>query len=468
MMSAEEVVPDKRKNTGGNGKRDQFVSKLGIIMATLGSAVGLGNIWKFPYQTGSNGGAVFIILYIISVLLIGIPVMVCELSLGRKAKANAVESLKKLSPNKFPWWLIGAFGILGSFFIMAFYTEVAGWVFSYIFKSVGGGLLSTDPKVTGSVFTSLITDPTASLIWQWVDIAIVTVIIVFGVSKGIEKVTKRLIPILLVLLIIVAVRSVTLPGAGQGLTFLLNPDFSKVTAGTILTAMGLAFFKLSIGMGVMMTYGSYFRDDQDIPGTALRVAGSDLVIALLAGVAIFPAVFAYGFEPNAGVSLLFNTIPAVFSSMPLGNVFMVVFFILTYIASIGAQISLMEAVVTYLEEQFKVSRLVVALITAVGMALVGSTAALSNSTLANFKVLGLAPFDFFDVVSSNYILPIGGFCLCIFVGWIWGEKNYMTAVTNNGTLKNTGFSRGLFYVTKFIAPVLVLVVLLNGLGVIKF
>lgn len=467
-MAEEEIVLKGTKSIKEVVGRDQFVSKLGIIMATLGSAVGLGNIWKFPYQTGSNGGAAFILLYIISVLLIGIPVMVSELALGRTARANAVDTLKKLSPNKIPWWLVGAIGILSSFIIMAYYTEVAGWVMAYIFKSMGGGLLSTDPGVTSAAFTSLITQPVASLIWQAVDILLVTVIIVFGVSKGIENATKRLIPILLVLLLAVAIRSVTLPGSSQGIAFLLKPDFSKITAATILTAMGLAFFKLSIGMGVMITYGSYFRKDQDIPGTALQVAGSDLVIALLAGVAIFPAVFAYGFKPDAGASLLFNTIPAVFASMPLGNLFMVVFFILTYIASIGAQISLMEAVVTYIEEQFKLRRLWGSIITAVGMALVGSTAALSNSTLANFKILGLVPFDFFDVLSSNYLLPIGGFCLCIFVGWVWGKKNYLAAVTNEGALSNAWFSQALFYIIKFIAPVLVLVVLLNGLGVFHF
>lgn len=459
---------DSESEGSSSPKRDQFTTKLGIILATLGSAVGLGNIWKFPYLTGSNGGAVFILIYVISVLLIGIPVMVGELSLGRTARANALDTMKKLSINRVPWWLIGAFGIISAFIIMAFYTEVAGWVLAYIVKSISGGLLSTDPKVTGDAFGTLVTNPTASLIWQWVDLVIVIIIILMGVSKGIERVTKRLIPALLVLLIIVAVRSVTLPGAQQGLNFLFQPDFSKVTAATILTAVGLAFFKLSIGMGAMITYGSYFREDQDIPGTAVRVAVSDMVIALLAGIAIFPAVFAYGFEPNAGVSLLFKTIPAVFASMPLGNVFMVIFFFLTFIASIGAQISLLEVVVTYVSEQFKLSRVKASLITVGLMAVVGSTAALSNSTLANFKVFGKTPFDLFDYASSNILMPIGGFFLCVFIGWFWGKKNYLAALTNHGTLKNEWAAQGLYYVSKFVAPVLVLLVLLNGLGAITF
>lgn len=446
--------------------RERFLTKIGVVMATLGSAVGLGNIWKFPYLTGSNGGSIFVVIYLVATLLIGIPVMVAELSIGRTARANAVDSMRKLSPSRLPWWLVGAFGLVSAFIIMAFYTEVAGWVAAYVFKAFTAANLSTDAAVTTASFTSLISSPVISLVIQWVDLVLIGAIILLGVSKGIERVTRRLIPVLAVLLVVVAIRSLTLPGAGAGVSYLLKPDISKITAGTLLTAVGLAFFKLSIGMGAMITYGSYYRDDQNIPASAVRVALSDVAIALLAGLAVFPAVFAFGFQPNAGASLLFITIPAVFASMPFGQVFMVIFFVLTFIASIGAQVSLFEVTVAFINEKLKVSRKVSTLVTFAGMALFGAGAALSNSTLANVKILGLTFFDLFDYASSNILMPVGGLLICIFVGWVWGFENYKKALTNGGTLKNEKVVKGLFFVTKFIAPVLVLLVLLNGLKLI--
>ena len=399
------------------------------------------------------------------ILLIGIPVMVSELAIGRSARANAVDSMRASTPNKAPWWLIGALGILSAFLIMGFYTEVAGWVFAYIFKAMSGSILSTSSEVTTAAFTSLVTNPVLSLVWQWVDLVIVGAVILFGVSKGIERVTKTLIPVLLVLLIVVAIRSLTLPGAGEGLEFLFKPDLSKVTASTLLAGVGLAFFKLSIGMGAMITYGSYFRQDQNISGTALRVAFSDMSIALLAGVAIFPAVFAYGFQPDAGPSLVFLTIPSVFASMPAGNFFMVIFFILTFIASIGAQVSLLEVLVSFVNEHLKINRKAATVYSMLGLAVFGSLAALSSSLLSNVKLFGLTFFDLFDFTSSNIFLPVGGLFICIFVGWVWGKEKFFAALTNNGSLNNQGFVSFLFFLIRFVSPVLVLLVLLNGLGV---
>lgn len=456
----------KSKVAAAGVPRERFLTKVGVVMATLGSAVGLGNIWKFPYLTGSNGGSIFVVIYLVATLLIGIPVMVAELSIGRTARTNAVDSMQKISPNRLPWWLVGAFGLISAFIIMAYYTEVAAWVGAYIFKAFSAANLSTDPAVTTASFTSLITNPVLSLVIQWVDLALIAGIILLGVSKGIERVTRRLIPILAILLVVVTIRSLTLPGAGTGVAYLLKPDITKITAGTLLTAVGLAFFKLSIGMGAMITYGSYYRDDQDIPASAVRVAVSDVAIALLAGLAIFPAVFAFGFQPDAGASLLFITIPAVFASMPLGQVFMVIFFVLTFIASVGAQVSLFEVTVAFINEKLNLSRKISTIITALGMAVFGAGAALSNSSLANFKILGLTPFDLFDYASSNILMPVGGLLICIFVGWVWGFESYKKALTNGGMLKNEALVKGLFFVTKFIAPVLVLLVLLNGLKII--
>ncbi|MDX9865262.1 MAG: sodium-dependent transporter [Anaerolineaceae bacterium] len=447
-------------------QRGGFATALGALFATLGSAVGLGNIWKFPSETGTSGGAAFIIVYLLATLLVGLPVMISEIAMGRSARANAIETMRKVSPSKKqPWWLIGAGGALAAFLIMAFYTEVAGWVFAYIFKSISGSLLSTDPNVTSQAFADLISNPWQALLWQWVVLVVITIIIIRGVSRGIEATAKRLIPLLFVLLLIVDIRSLTLPGAVEGLKFLFTPDFSKLTGATILAAMGLAFFKLSIGMGTMITYGSYWKDDQNIPGTTTRVMLADLLVSMLAGIAIFPAVFAFGLQADAGPSLLFITIPAVFASMPFGGVFMVLFFVLAAVAATGAMLSLIEVPVAFLNEQFNLPRATGAIITAVLLALIGSLAALSSSVLADVTVFGKNFFDLFDFLSSNILLPVGGFFITVFVGWFWGYDKFRQVLTNRGTLKNDKLVRAIFLLIKFITPLLVLVVLLNGLGV---
>ncbi|HEX9114868.1 MAG TPA: sodium-dependent transporter [Anaerolineae bacterium] len=446
--------------------RDGFTTGLGVIAATLGSAVGLGNIWKFPYLTGVNGGAAFLIIYLASTLLVGLPVMISELTIGRRTRANAITAFRQLAPNR-PWWLVGVAGVAAAFLIMGFYTEVAGWVFAYIVRSATGGLASGQSAALTQSFNNLVASPLQSLIWQWIVLIVVSAIIIAGVAKGIEAMTKRLMPILFVLLLIIDVRSLTLPGAAAGLHFLFAPDFAKVTAATILTAMGLSFFKLSVGMGTMITYGSYFRDDQDIPATAAKVALADVTVSILAGIAIFPAVFAFGFKPDAGPSLLFITIPAVFSAMPFGQVFMVLFFVLAAIAATGAMLSLFEVPVAFLSERTRLSRLSATLVTAIGLALIGSTAALSGSTLASFKLFDKTMFDLFDYLTSNILLPVGGLLISLFVGWKWGFSDVRRSLSNDGVLENGRVIRAFYGVVKVVTPVLVFVVLLNALNVIK-
>jgi neurotransmitter:Na+ symporter, NSS family len=447
-------------------KRDSFTTGLGVIAATLGSAVGLGNIWKFPALTGLNGGAAFIIVYLLSTLMAGLPVMIAELMLGRRSKSDALTTFRVLHPKRESWALIGAAGVLSAFLILAFYTEVAGWVFAYVFKSASGSVLSSDPKVTSAAFEKLIADPLQSILWQWVVLVFVGGIIVLGVSKGIESTTKRLMPVLFLILVMLGVRSLMLPGAAAGLSFLFHPDFSKVTGAVVLTAMGLAFFKLSVGMGTMITYGSYFRDDQNIPVTALRVMLADLTVSILAGIAIFPAVFTYGFKPEAGPSLLFITIPAVFSQMPFGNVFVVLFFVLGAIAATGAMLSIMEVPVAYLHQRFSFSRLKATALTVVLLGLIGSTAALSNSTLAGFKLFGMTMFDLYDFLTSNLLMPVGGLFICIFVGWVWGEEKVRAALSNDGALENRAMIATFFFIVRYVAPVTIIVILLRGLKII--
>jgi len=453
----------------GAQPRGAFSTSMGALFATIGSAVGLGNIWKFPSLTGENGGAAFILVYLISTLLVGLPIMIAEISMGRAARANAIKTLQMLSPGKKSfWWLIGAMGAIASFLIMAFYSGVAGWVFAYLPKTLFGSILSTDPEVTTLAFNQLVSNPLASLVSQWVVLAFISVILIRGVSKGIENTTRRLIPLLFILLIIISIRSLTLPNAAEGLAFLFTPDFTKLTGQTILIAVGLAFFKLSIGMGTMITYGSYYTEDQNIPLSATRAMFSDLFVSLLAGIAIFPAVFAFGFQADVGPSLLFITIPAVFASMPFGNFFMVLFFFLTAIAATGAMLSLVEVPIAFLCEQFKFSRKKATLMTTGLLAVIGSLAALSNSTLADVTLFGMTFFELFDFATSNVFLPVGGLLIAIFAGWIWGAAKLKDALSNHKKLKNNGVILLFTVLLKFVTPVLVLIVLLDGLDLLPF
>ncbi|WP_297576931.1 sodium-dependent transporter [uncultured Deefgea sp.] len=450
-----------------SASRDGFTSTFGVLVATLGSAVGLGNIWKFPYMTGTNGGASFLVVYVLATLLVALPVMIVEIMLGRASRANAVTTFEVLAPKKQRFWpVIGYMGLIAAVLILAFYTGVAGWVFAYIFKSITGSIHSTDPASAKAAFDALVSNPLEALFWQWVVLAWAGTIIMMGVSKGIEAAAKKLMPILFLLLILLCIRSLTLPGAMEGVKFLFAPDFSKITASVMLTAVGLAFFKLSIGMGTMLTYGSYFRTEQNIPLTATRVMLADLSVSLLAGLAIFPAVFSFGFEPAAGPSLVFMTIPAVFASMPFGQFFMALFFVLAAIAATGAILSIMEVPVAMLSERFKFSRKKATLLTLGVIGLFGIPASLSSSLTASWTLFGLNPFDLFDYISSNILMPIGGILICLFVGWVYGLPQLQKQLSNDGQLNNGFVIKAVFILVRYITPTLILVIMLKGLGLI--
>lgn len=451
-------------NEASGNSRDGFTSSFGVLAATLGSAVGLGNIWKFPYVTGANGGAGFLVVYLLATLLVGLPVMIAEITLGRKARADAVTTLRKLAPPGQWWWLVGLSGVVAAFLIMSFYSEVAAWVFAYVFKALRGDILSSDPKITSAAFGTLISDPWQSLLWQWGVLLLIGGILACGVAKGIEAVTKKLMPLLFILLLVICGRSLLLPGAAAGLSFLFTPDWSKLSASVVLVAMGLAFFKLSIGMGTMITYGSYFRDQQNVPATTVRVMAADLFVSMLAGIAIFPAVFSFGFQPAAGPSLLFITIPAVFASMPFGHLFMVLFFVLSAVAATGAMLSLLEVPVSVLVGRFGISRSRATMLNLLLLALVGASCALSNNVLADTKLFGMTFFDLFDYLSSNILLPLGGICICLFVGWVWGKTQLAAALSNQGALANDKVVAVVYLLLKYITPVLIALVMLKGLG----
>ena len=442
--------------------RDGFSSRFGVLAATLGSAVGLGNIWAFPYQTGSAGGAGFLVVYLLATLLVGLPLMIAEISIGRSVHTDSLGTYLRLAPGK-RWWIIAAFGLISVMLIMAFYSEVMGWVFAYVFKSFGSDLMTTDRQALKDTFGSLVSNPMAALGWQWAVLGLVGFVITLGVTRGIEAVTKRLMPILLALLFLIALRSLSLPGAMKGVEFLFLPDFSKINADVILRALGLAFFKLSLAVGSMTIYGSYFREEQNIPQTALTVMLADLCVSLLAGLAIFPAVFALGFDPARGPALLFETLPAVFSQMPFGQVLMAAFFTLTTFAAIGAMLSLLEVPVAVLHERLKMSRPRATWLVVLVLIGLGALASLSSSTLAHVHIAGMNFFDAFDFASSKLLMPITGLLTSLFVAFHWGKTNFIQANSNGGTLHNQAMLAMVFKVLVTVTPLLISVILVWGL-----
>jgi NSS family neurotransmitter:Na+ symporter len=445
--------------------RDAFTTGVGAFAATLGSAIGLGNIWKFPYLTGSNGGAAFVIAYLLSVALVGLPVLAAEHLIGRRTRLNAIHAYSNIIPRQKFWAAIGWAGLASAVLIMAFYTDVAGWVFAYVYKSIAAAFSGT---VLGSDTFAAIAGGTAEpLLWQLGVLALTTSIIALGVAKGIERVTKTLMPLLLVLLVICDIRALTLPGAFAGVEFLFKPDLSKLSGSVILAALGLSFFKLSVGMGTMTTYGSYLPDSTRIVPNATRVALADTLVSLLAGLAIFPAIFAFGGTPSGGPGLLFNTIPLIFSKVPGGPVFTALFFILAAVATIGAMVSLIEVPVAFLVEKGRVKRPVAAYLTGLVMFGLGVLATLSqNKALAGVKIAGKTFFDFFDFASSNVLLPLGGLAIAAVAGWLLPWKSF-DGELGKGYAKRPWHSGVVRFFLRYVSPILILLILLNGFGALK-
>ena len=455
-----------------NKKRETFSSGMAIFFATLGSAVGLGNIWKFPYLTGENGGGAFVFAYLICVLLLGIPIMIGEFYIGRKTRKNVIGAFEKLKVKKV-WKSIGYMGIATAFLIMFFYSSVAGWVYSYVFKALTGTFSQLSTKSTAEAVNFVnaqFNNTTGSLmppiIWQFIVMAVVSIILIAGVKKGIEKVTKTLMPLLFALIIACDIRALMLPEAFTGLKFLFSVDFSKLTMAVIVTALGLAFFKLSLGMGTMITYGSYFTKDNNLLGTSAKVALSDTLVSLLAGIAIFPVVFQFGMEPSGGPGLLFKTIPLAFSKMPLGNLLLIGFFILTSIAATTAMISIVEVIVAFLSEEKKLNRTMAVLMTTGTIFIVGALTVHSRSLFGQAQIFGKNFFDLFDYISSNLLLPLGGLLIAIFIGYVIDKKDFCRELSNDGTIENEKLVSIVRFILRYIAPVLLVIVFLSSIGVI--
>ncbi|MGL4760198.1 MAG: sodium-dependent transporter [Sarcina sp.] len=444
--------------------REKFSSSLAVFLATLSSAVGLGNIWLFPYVTGENGGAAFIFVYFICILLIGLPVLLIEFSIGRGTRKNIYGAIKTFT-NKKIFRAMGVIGIIATSFILFFYTAVAGWVYSYIFKAISGVFKGMDAGQVSEVFVQTSSNPVSAISWQIVAVIVACGILAFGVKGGIEKITKTLMPVLVALLIFCVIRSLMLPGAMEGIEFLLKPDFSKINLGVVVSAMGLAFFKLCIGTGTMVTYSSYYTDDNNLPATATKVSLADMGVSILAGLAIFPAVFSFGLEPTSGPGLLFETIPLIFGDLPGGQILTVIFFMLTAMAATMAMISLFEVLTAALVEELKLNRVKAQVINAVVVLGFGSLAALSGhpkGPLAHIKILGNTFFDFYDKAVQLFLLPINCILMCIFGIYFIKRQFFIDQLTNGGAIKNEKIAKVVLFIAKYITPILIAIVFIGA------
>lgn len=433
-------------------ERENWTSKLGFILAASGSAIGLGNIWRFPFITGTNGGAIFILIYLAAILFIGYPILVSEMSLGRFTEKNPIGAFKKMAPNS-SWPLVGALGVLSGFVILSYYSVVAGWGISYIFKSFSFTAESNFPQIFSEHISSL-AEP---IVWHGVFMLLTIVVIGAGVVNGIQKIVKILMPILFIIMFLLIFRSVTLNGAAEGLKFYLTPDFSAVNFQTFADAISQAFFTLSLGMGAIITYGSYLSQKESINESASYVLIFDTAVALLAGFAIFPAVFAFGFDPASGPGLTFITLPAVFSQMPFGNFFSLIFFVLLTIAALTSSISMLEVVVAFLVDEYNWNRKKASYLIGFLIFLVGIPPLLGYSSFSKFSFLGMDVLDTYDWFANSIFLPTGGILTSIFVGHIWGAKNAVKEAN-----KNSRFHLGKVYniFLKYIVPAAVLFIML--------
>lgn len=450
-------------------ERVSFGSKIGAVLAAAGSAVGLGNIWRFPYETGNHGGAAFILIYLACVLMLGMPIMMAEFTVGRHSKASTGKAYSVLAPGTHWKWL-GYLGVLAGFLILGYYSVVAGWTLEYIVGAGVNGFANKQPDNFIVAFQSFSQDPVRPLVWLVVFLLLTHFVIVKGVKDGIEKSSKILMPILFILIIILAVCSLSLPNAEKGLEFLLKPDFSKVNGDVFLGAMGQAFFSLSLGMGCLSTYASYFGKETKLGNTALSVGVIDTFVAILAGVIIFPAAFSVGIQPDAGPSLIFITLPNVFQQafggVPLlAYVFSVMFYVLLALAALTSTISLHEVVTAFLHEEFHLSRGRAAKMVTVGCILIGVLSSLSLGIMQEYTMFGKGIFDLLDFVTAKIMLPLSGMLVCLFAGWYLERSVSYEEFTNGGTLKG-GFFTIYMFILKFIAPIAIALIFINELGLI--
>lgn len=445
-------------------KRAQFATKLGVIATTVGSAVGLGNIWRFPFEAGVHGGGAFLLIDLFFIFIVGIPVVCAEFIIGRHTGSNVRGAFRALAPGK-PWGIVGYLGLLASILILSFYSVVAGWTLEYIYRSVTGFGGVTSVEGLHEQFDAFATSDWRPVMWTLVFLAVNYVILVRGVQKGIEKMSNIMMPLLFVILIVFCINSLLMPGAAEGLEFLFRPDFSKVTPTVMLSAMGQAFFSLSLGLGCLITYSSYFNKRTPLLRTAGVMASLDTLVAILAGVIIFPAVFTFGMEPAAGPKLVFEILPSIFYHTPGSVIWSTLFFVLLFLASLSSTISMSEICIAYLTDEFGMSRRK-ATSCNIGVAMVlGTVCALSFGSLSRWTVCGLTVFNLFDYVSSNIILPVGGMIISVFVGWVLDRSVVRGELMSSGSGVRPWMVSIVVCCLRYIAPACIALVFIFGLGI---
>ena len=424
---------------------NQWTSKIGFILATAGAAIGLGNLWKFPYLMGRNGGFPFLIAYLFFIIILGIPVMITEMSLGRKTRHNPVRAYQDIHPRA---KIVGIFGVLAAFLILSYYSVIGGWILKYFFSYLTTLQAPAD-------FNAFIESSWEPIVWHGIFMFLTIAICLYGI-KGIEKASTFMMPMLFVLLIIVIVRSVTLPGASEGLAFIFKPNMESFHLESINAALGQVFYSLSLCMGITVTYGSYLNKKESIPGSCIKVAVLDTMVAILAGIAIFPAVFAFGLEPGQGPGLIFGTLPKVFSSITGGGFFAIAFFALVFLAALTSAIALLEVSVSYALERWKFGRKKTVIVTGVLI----FPSALSFGVLGDVTILNYSVFDFIGMITDNILLPLGGLFMCYYIGWKWSPKYLVEEIEQEGIIFK--WKKVWIFCVRFITPILVLIVTISG------
>ena len=434
-------------------------SRIGFILAGAGSAIGLGSIWKFPFWAGTNGGSGFIIPYIVFTFTIGITLLIAELAVGRAGRGSAQHALKQLGGPAFS--VLGGVAVLTSFVILSYYSVVGGWCVKYLVDSLCGTLVTNDPKLLQAGFGALVGDGLANSLWHMSFLTITCAVVALGVVNGIERLSKYLLPTLFILMIVIMIRSLSLPGAMQGVEFLFNFSFDKLSWMGVLNAMGFTFFSLSLGCGIMVTYGAYLKESTDIPNSSLWISYLAIQTALLAGLMIMPAVFAMGQDPNAGPGLVFVTIPYIFSQIPAGWLFMILFNVCLLVAALTSSVSLLEVCIAYLQNEWHMKRLPASLLCYIGLGALGCVSALSFGTWSEHTVFGRIFFDFLDWFCSNIMMPLGGLAIAVLAGW----KAWKSTDAQINLVRRYGDSANAFikFSLRYLAPLLVLVVIATGI-----
>ena len=439
-------------------ERGKWGSSIGFVLAAAGSAIGLGNLWKFPYLAGKNGGGAFVLMYLILIVVIGFSLMLGEMAIGRRGKSDAFGSYNNIKKG---WGFIGIIGILCCFIIYSYYVVIAGWIVKYIELFIRGGI-TEDPV---NMFGNFISSGTQPIIYSFIVVIVTALIVLKGVSGGIEKASKIMMPILFVFMMVIVVRSITLPNAMSGIEYFLKPDFSLITPQVVIAALGQVFFSLSLGMGAMITYGSYLPKETNLIKSAFYIPVLDTIIALFAGLAILPAVFSFGLEPTAGPGLVFITLPKVFASMPFGNVFGFIFFLLVLFAALTSTISLLEVVVSFVVDQLKLDRKKATALVSILIAIIAIPNSNSFGSMAELNIFfGMNFFDFMGYLTDNILLPAGGLLMCVFIGFIWDKEDMKNELTNDGQVSFPILSLWMIGI-KYVGIQLLSLILLQAIGV---